>query len=98
SNADVDDVADYRCVVTNLYGSATSNEVTLSLAYNPPLTPTDGTPTADAADRITWRWTDVADEGGYRLKDAGGVTRSGDLPANTTQWQENALGANTPYT
>lgn len=98
TNADADDVANYRCVVANLYGSATSNEVALSLAYNPPPTPADGAPTADGADRITWKWADVAGETGYRVKDAGGMTKSGDLPADTSQWQENAISANTLYT
>ncbi len=64
----------------------------------PPAAPTDGTPVADATDRITWKWTDVATETGYRVKDAGGVNKSGDLAAGSVQWQESGLAANTPYT
>ena len=60
--------------------------------------PSDGTPTADAADRITWKWTDVAGETAYRVKDTGGTSKSGDLSAGTTQWQETNLTANTQYT
>ena len=38
SSADINDVASYRCVVTNVYGSATSTEADLTLAGKPTIT------------------------------------------------------------
>lgn len=38
SNADINDVADYRCVVTNSYGTATSDEAALTLSGQPTIT------------------------------------------------------------
>lgn len=97
SPADSGDVGNYRCVVTNSYGTATSNDAALTLSVVPPA-PVDGAPTADSSSGITWRWTDVSGETGYRVKDTGGVTKSGDLAANTVQWAESGLSANTQYT
>jgi len=97
SNADAADVGNYRCIVSNAYGSVSSSEAPLAVASGLPPAPMDGLPTADAADRITWKWADVSGETGYRVKDAGGVNRSGDLAAAVTQWQETGLTPNTPY-
>ncbi len=97
SGADSSDAANYRCVVSNAYGSTISNEASLTIGANLPA-PTDGTPTADATDRITWKWSDITGETGYRVKNSGGTVVSGDLPAGTTQWQESGLAANTQYT
>jgi hypothetical protein len=98
SNADSGDAGNYRCVATNPYGSANSNSAVLAVASAVPSTPTDGTATADATDKITWKWADVADEFGFRVKDGGGAVLSGDLLADITQWQEASLVANTPHT
>ncbi len=98
SNADAADAGAYRCVVTNADGTATSSEATLTVESGPPPTPSENAPTGDAVDQITWQWSDVAGEGGYRVRDPGGALKSGDLPADTTQWQEGGLTANTPYT
>lgn len=38
SNADINDVAGYRCVVSNAYGTATSNEAALTLSGQPTIT------------------------------------------------------------
>jgi hypothetical protein len=98
SNSDASDSGQYRCVVTNLYGSTNSDEAALTLVSGAPPAPTDGLAMADGVAQITWNWTDVADENGYRVKDTGGANLSGDLPADTTQWPETGLTANTPYT
>jgi hypothetical protein len=63
-----------------------------------PSAPTDGSPYGSSATSITWAWTDVANETGYRVKDTGGVSKSGDLAANTVAWTEGSLSANTQYT
>jgi hypothetical protein len=98
STADDSDLGNYRCVIANTDGTAYSNEAVLSLASSPPATPADGAPTADATNKITWRWTDVAGESGYRVKDGAGAIKSGDRSADVAYWQENALASNTSYT
>jgi GH25 family lysozyme M1 (1,4-beta-N-acetylmuramidase) len=75
--------------------SCVSATVTVNTA---PSAPTDGTPTADSTTAITWKWTDVSSETGYRVKDTGGTAKSSDLAANTVQWQETGLTPNTSYT
>lgn len=65
---------------------------------DPPPVPTDIAPTVNSPTSITWRWNDVAGETGYRVKDSGGVVKSADLPAGTTQWTEENLASNTAYT
>lgn len=97
SSADAGDVANYRCVVSNAYGSANSNQASLSVISGAPSAPADGVATADRTDAITWKWTDVANESGYRVKDTAGTPKSGDVAANTTQWQETGLSANTQF-
>ncbi len=97
-NAGAGDTGNYHCIATNAVGSTPTNAATLALSSSIPSTPPDGTPTVGGTDRITWRWTDVANENGYRVKDTGGVSKSGDLTVNATQWQETGLAANTPYT
>lgn len=98
STVDSGDVGNYRCVASNPYGSTNSNEAVLAVPSSVPAVPPDGTPTADATDKITWKWTDVAAEAGYRVKDTGGTNLSGNLMAGITQWQESSLVANTQYT
>jgi hypothetical protein len=64
-----------------------------------PSIPTDGTPLALSTTSIRWIWNDVANETGYRVKNTGGTNLSGDLAANTTQWDETTgIAANTQYT
>jgi len=63
-----------------------------------PLTPTDDGASVDGTSAITWKWTDVSGEQGYRVKDTGGGNKSGDLSADTIKWQETGLTANTQYT
>ena len=66
---------------------------------NVPSAPVDGTPVALSTTSIRWMWTDVANETGYRAKNTGGTAVSGDLAANTTQWDETTgITANTQYT
>jgi len=97
TNADADDLAAYRCVVTNIYGTATSNEAVLTLSVEPPPAPADGSATALSTDRISWQWAGVTGASGYRVKDTTGTTVSSELPANVTAWQEVNLTANTRY-
>jgi hypothetical protein len=98
SAADSNDAASYRCVVSNLNGSTHSNSALLTVASVPPPTPGDGSPVSTAADRVTWMWTNVVNESGYRVKDAAGQLVSSDLASNTTQWSEAGLAANTTFT
>lgn len=87
-------------------GKSTDNTTTVgnvidldfSATGGPPSPPPDGTPTAASTGSITWRWTDVSDETGYRVKDLAGINLSGDLPANTVSWTESGLTPNTQYT
>lgn len=81
SNADINDVADYRCVVTNTYGTATSNAAALTLTGQPTITQhptpqnacTGGTAmfsvTASGAGTLTYRWqknsVNLSDGGHY---------------------------------
>lgn len=95
-NVDSSDVAGYRCLVSNSSGTVISRE-----AYLTPI-PTPPTPT-NAGEQVTtssinWSWLDVSGETGYRLKDGNGISVSGDLPANSTQWSESGLTPNAPYT
>lgn len=63
-----------------------------------PDTPADGVAQALSTTSIRWKWTDVATETGYRVIDSNGTNLSGDLPANTTQWDETTgIAANTQY-
>ncbi|MGB4256174.1 MAG: immunoglobulin domain-containing protein [Phycisphaerae bacterium] len=96
SNTTSSDSGNYRCVVTNAFGSMASNEAVL--AAGGPVTPVSSPPTVHGSDAITWRWSDVSFESGYRVKDDNGVLKSGNLPANTTSWQETGLSPNTQYT
>lgn len=64
---------------------------------SPPAAPTDLSPTAISPGNITWRWTDVKGEFGYRVRDNNGVNRSGDLGPGVTEWTEGGLTANTQY-
>ncbi|MDI6791459.1 MAG: FlgD immunoglobulin-like domain containing protein [bacterium] len=49
--------------------------------------------------QIKWCWTDNADnEDGYRVYNLEGECVSGDLPADTTCWEETGLSPNTQYT
>ena len=96
SGADNSDEAGYRCWVSNASGAAISEEacITPTLA---PLAPANAGETATTTS-LTWRWSDVSGETGYRLKDGSGVPLSSDLPADTTQWIESGLTPNAPYT
>ncbi len=64
-----------------------------------PGAPADATPQAVSPTSIRWRWTDLAIETGYRVRDTGGTDKSGLLTADTAEWLESTgLAANTPYT
>jgi hypothetical protein len=64
-----------------------------------PGAPTDVGPQALSESSIRWRWTDLAIETGYRVRDGAGADVSGLLPADTTQWLETAgILPNTQYT
>ena len=64
-----------------------------------PGAPSDSTPQAVSPTSIRWRWTDLAIETGYRVRDTGGADKSGLLTADTTQWLESTgLVPNTQYT
>ncbi len=81
SNADINDVADYRCVVSNSYGTATSDEAALTLSGQPTITQqpvpqnvcTGGTAifTVEASGQgtLTYRWqkdsVNLSDGGHY---------------------------------
>lgn len=97
TDTDADDAADFRCVVTNSHGDTISDEAALTLVAGPPAAPIDAVATAMGVNQIAWSWLDLPDEDGYRVKDAGGAVLSGDLPADTTQWPEAGLAANTEY-
>ena len=61
--------------------------------------PTDSTPQIVGPTGIRWQWIDSAGETGYRVRDTGGVDKSGLLPADTTQWLETTgIAPNTQYT
>ena len=63
-----------------------------------PASPTDGTPTPDVTS-VTWNWSDISGETGYRVKDTSNVDKSGDLSADTTSWTETTgIDPNTQYT
>ncbi|MDM8004908.1 MAG: family 10 glycosylhydrolase [Phycisphaerae bacterium] len=81
SNAEAGDAANYRCVVTNAYGNATSNEASLTLKASTAITQQPAaqsvcpgstatfTVAATGDGTITYRWqrdgTDLSDEGHY---------------------------------
>lgn len=79
SNADINDVADYRCVVTNSYGTATSDGAALTLSGQPTITQqpipqnvcTGGTAVftieASGQGTLTYRWQ----KNGINLSDGG---------------------------
>ncbi len=68
-------------------------------AHTIPAVPADGAPTSTATTSVTWSWSDVTGESGYRVKDTDGNNLSGDLAADTTQWTESSgISANTQYT
>ena len=96
SNLDSSDWADYRCLVTNSGGTVISDDAHLAVVPAPAAPANAGD--VGTTSSITWYWSDVSGETGYRLKDASGVSVSGDLPANTTQWVESGLTPNAPYT
>lgn len=98
TGASSSDSGQYRCMVSNEYGSVESNSATLTVFAGPPAAPSLLTASANGTDKITWRWVDLSTEMGYRVKDSGGVNKSGDLAANTTAWQETGLAPNTRYT
>lgn len=63
-----------------------------------PGAPTDGVPQVFSQGSIRWKWTDLGMETGYRVRDSGGVDKSGLLPADSAQWTESTgLVANTQY-
>ena len=66
SNADSNDVAGYRCIVTNAYGSATSVVATLTLV-NPPGVPTALPATSVTDTNFTANWAAATNATGYRL-------------------------------
>jgi hypothetical protein len=66
SAADNDDLASYRCVVTNAYGGITSTVVTLTIT-NPPATPTANAGTSVMDTSFTANWTSASGATGYRL-------------------------------
>jgi hypothetical protein len=99
SNADASDLGNYRCVVSNTYSSTASADASLTIYSGMPPAPTDGVAQVLATSGIRWKWFDTAVEAGYRVKDAVGENKSGDLAANTIQWDETAgIAANTQYT
>ncbi len=66
STADNDDVASYRCVVTNAFGSVTSVVATLAIV-NAPATPVANAATSVADTSFTANWSNAAGADGYRL-------------------------------
>lgn len=97
SNCDSSDAGNYRCVVTNSYGTATSNNAALTVVTTP------AAPTAQAAssigtDAITWNWSSVAGATGYKLWTAssGGTQIGGTI--STNYYAENGLEPGTVYT
>jgi hypothetical protein len=66
SNADTNDAASYRCVVTNAYGSVTSAVVTLTLV-NPPGVPVAAPATSITDTSFTANWNSASNATGYRL-------------------------------
>ncbi len=66
TGADSNDVASFRCVVTNTYGSTNSVAVTLSIV-NPPATPVASAASAVTSSGFTANWGSAALALGYRL-------------------------------
>jgi hypothetical protein len=64
-----------------------------------PTAPSGLSGTADSTTAITWSWTDnSSNETGFRVDDSSNNSKSGNLAAGTTSWQETGLSANTSYT
>ncbi|MBI4368610.1 MAG: right-handed parallel beta-helix repeat-containing protein, partial [Elusimicrobia bacterium] len=53
--------------------------------------------TALGISSISWRWTDIGGEDGYRVISSSGGNMSGALSAGSTQWTESGLSTNTSY-
>lgn len=79
--------------------NGTYDYIVSAVAGPPQNAPTDGTPAANSTSSITWKWNDLSDESGYRVKDSGGADKSGDLAANTIEWTEAGFATpNAQYT
>ncbi len=65
--ADGSDEANYRCIVTNAYGSATSSPAMLTLVVIPPSAPVATAATGAAAFSFTANWNAASGATGYRL-------------------------------
>ncbi len=64
-----------------------------------PTAPSGLSGTAESTTTITWSWTDNSgNETGFKVEDSSNNSKSGNLAAGTTSWQETSLSPNTSYT
>ncbi|MBI5245183.1 MAG: fibronectin type III domain-containing protein [Elusimicrobia bacterium] len=92
----------YRYVVAVATGgtvASNADSATPNLAASPapPAAPAGFAGSVLGTSSISWNWSDVTGETGYRVKDSSGNSLSGDLPANTISWVEMARTPNTSY-
>lgn len=93
NTATADKITIFAKLVGSVSGYACFDDI--SVAPGPV---TNGTPEVLGTGSIRWKWTDIGNESGYRLRDTSGLQIGADIAQNATQLDEAGLAPNTSYT